>query len=277
MSGRAGRSTPAVHPEVQVPGSLNEALQVLKRDPEIPLWAGGTWWMDQKKECSRLLALHAIPELKRVVRSDVRVDVGAAVAVARLREVGGHFLNPALLAAIDQLGPPPVRNLATLGGALCLPDGYLPVAVVLLLLDARAEIRRQGHSRWVPINKIAVAPGELLTRLRVPLRAKSHWMLHRFGFPYPPGSSSLTVAATAVVEKGALEELHYAMLLNGKHLIRFREAESELVGRQLPLTERDLRVMIGALEQHPNYGSDMDNLGRWRAASTLRQFLRTLG
>lgn len=275
-SARAAESLPAL-PGIHVPTSLSDLLHLLRRDPELPLWAGGTWWMDRGERCSRLVALHGIPELKRVVRSDVRVDVGAAVPIARLHEVGTKFLPAPLLAVLDHLGPPPVRNLATLGGALCLPEGFLPVSVVLQLLDARAEIRRHGHSRWEPLNRLDLAPGEVLTRVRIPLRARTDWMVHRFGFAYPVGTPSLTVAATAIVEKNSLEELHYAFLIDGQHLSRLREAEAELLGRPLPLSERDLRTMLGALENHPRFGNDLDDLGRWRALSTLRQFLRTLG
>ena len=277
MSGRIGRTVTVPSPAVQEPTSLSDLLQILRRDPEVPLWAGGTWWMDRNEHTPRLIALHSVSELKRVVRSDVRVDVGAAVPIARLREVGVSFLPAPLLYTMERLGPPPVRNLATLGGALSIPEGTLPIAVVLQLLDTRAEIRRQGHSRWVPINMIELIPGEVLTRIRIPLRTRTHWMVHNFGFPYPIGPSSLTVAATAIVEKNSLEELHYAFLIDGQHLSRLREAEAELLGRPLPLSERDLRTMLGALENHPRFGNDLDDLGRWRALSTLRQFLRTLG
>lgn len=258
------------------PASLNELLQILRREPEIPIWGGGTWWMDRGSRHSRLVALHGVPELKRVVRSETRVDVGAAVPVARLREAGGRFLPESLLTAMDSLGPPPVRNLATLGGALSIPDGILPIAVILRLLDARGEFRRQGHTRWAPLSKMEPAPGEVLTRIRIPLKTRTHWMIHQFGFAYPIGPVSLTVAASATVEKNALEELHTAILVNGTAMIRLREAESEVVGRPVPLTERDLRTVLGSLEREAAYENDLDNLGRWRASSTMRQFLRTL-
>lgn len=276
MSTRAGRTYSINTPGALEPTTLSELLQILKREPDIPIWAGGTWWMDRNMRRTRLVALHGVAELKRVVRSEVRVDVGAAVPVARLREVGGKFLPPLLITAMDRLGPPPVRNVATLGGALCIREGILPVAVALQLLDARAEIRRLGHTRWAPINKVDIVPGEVLTRIRIPLRTRTHWILHSFGPAYPFGSASLTVAATATVEKTSLEEIHTAILINGIQFIRLREAESEVVGRSLPLTERDLRTILGALERERAFGNDLDDLGRWRAVSTLRQFLRTL-
>lgn len=277
MSGRTGRTALPPLPGVQVPTSLSDLLQILRRDPELPIWAGGTWWMDRGERCSRLVAIHGVSELKRVVRSDVQVDVGAAVPIARLKDVGEAFLPPVLIQAMDQLGPPPVRNLATLGGALCIPDGMLPIALVLQLLDARAEIRRHGRSRWSSVNKIEPAPGEVLTRIRIPLRTRTDWMLHTFGFPYPAGSSSLTSVATAIVEKSNLEDLQSGFLINGRQIMRVRQAEVEVIGRSLPMTERDLRTILGALENHPLFGTDLDDLGRWRALSTLRQFLRRLG
>ncbi|POR03985.1 hypothetical protein AU468_04790 [Alkalispirochaeta sphaeroplastigenens] len=277
MSGRTGKTAPPSLPGVHVPTSLSEALQILRKEPTLPVWAGATWWMDKGLEATSLLSLQALPELKRVVRSDLRVDIGAAVPVARLREAGHRYLPELLIAALDRQGPPPVRNMATLGGALSLPEGILPVALVLLLLDARAELRRAGASRWSPINAIHRVPGEILTRIRIPLKQRTHWMLHQFGNAYPLNGPSMTVAATARTDKKSLAGIHCGLLLRGTRMIRLREAEAELVGRQLPLTERDQRILLGALKDHPSYAREMDDLERWRAASTMKQFLRRLG
>ncbi|SIQ89546.1 CO or xanthine dehydrogenase, FAD-binding subunit [Alkalispirochaeta americana] len=277
MSGRTGRTTPPALPGVHVPTSLSEALQILRREPNLPIWAGATWWMDKGLSASSLLSLQALPELKRVVRSDLRVDIGAAVPVARLREAGHRYLPELLMTTLDRQGPPPVRNMATLGGAISLPEGILPVSLVLQLLDARVELRRAGSSRWSAINAMHRIPGEILTRIRIPLKHRTHWMLHQFGNAYPLTSPSMTVAATARVDKNGLAGLHCGLLIRGTHLIRLREAEAELVGRQLPLTERDQRILLSALREQASYIREMDDLGRWRAISTLKQFLRRLG
>ncbi len=273
---------------VFVPTTLAEAIQIVKRNPRIPLWAGGTWWAQGRSTPEQdddqlegphgaILTLHAIRELKRVVRSEIHVDVGAAVVVARLREAGSRFLPPVLLRALERTGPPPVRNLATLGGAVCIPDQILPVTLVLQLLDTRLDLRRGGRGHTLALANFRPNPGDILTRLRIPLTEWSNWSLNSFGTIWPRGDNSLTVAAVAHVEKGSVQEFRLGLLINGETILRLREAEMDILGRPVPLTERDQRIILTPLQQHPLYGSHLDDLGRWRATGAVRQFLRRLG
>lgn len=266
---------------VLVPATLNEALMMLRRRPGIPLWAGGTWWGSAPPAIrfhgETILALHGIREMKRVVRSEEHVDVGGAVVLSRLRESGYRFLPPLLLAALETAGPPPVQNLATCGGAVSTPELILPIRMVLELLDARVEYRRFARSRILPISTAQANPTELLYRIRIPLMGWSHWMLEQFGTVWPPGGSSLTIAAAAFVEKDSIQEFHLGVLIDGIHLIRLKEAETDILGRPVPLTERDQRIILSPLEEHRIIQERLNDLGRWRVTGAARQFLRRLG
>lgn len=116
-----------------------------------------------------------------------------------------------------------------------------------------------------------------MSRIRIPLVEWSHWMLETFGAPWPVGEPSLTIAAVAHVEKGSLQDLRLGILIDGHHVMRIREAEMDLASRPLPLTERDQRTILAPLEQHRLYGTELNDLGRWRASGAVRQFLRRLG
>lgn len=266
---------------VLIPATLNEALMILRRRPGLPLWAGGTWWGSAppaiRVNGETILALHGIREMKRVVRSEEHVDVGGAVVLSRLRESGYRFLPPLLLAALETAGPPPVQNLATCGGAVSTPELILPIRMVLELLDARVEYRRFARSRISPISTAQANPTEVLYRIRIPLMGWSHWMLEQFGTVWPPGGSSLAIAAAAFVEKNSIQEFHLGVLIDGIHLIRLKETETDILGRPVPLTERDQRIILSPLEEHPIIQERLDDLGRWRVTGAARQFLRRLG
>src|SRR6185369_7957850 len=76
---------------------------------------------------------------------DATVRVGAATTLTQLGEVPAlAFLRPAL----DAIASPTIRNLATVGGNLFVPQPYGDLAVCLLALDATAEL---ADGRTVPV------------------------------------------------------------------------------------------------------------------------------
>ncbi|HKK47547.1 MAG TPA: FAD binding domain-containing protein [Alkalispirochaeta sp.] len=273
-------------PDVVVPQSLGEVLQLLRHTTDRAVWAGGTWWLHQPESARRdrqILAIHSVRELRRVVRTGHHVEIGATVPAGRLLGAGRRFLPALAVEAIHRVGPPPVRNVATLGGALAIPGTTLPVTAVLQLIDTSIELRRQGNSRWMslghfrdPTGVLRIDEGEIITRLRIPLRNWTHWMIHTYGQPFPGGGPSLTLLGAASMDKTGIDEFRFALLINGKRQIRLRAAETDLVGKAVPLTERDRRTILGSLEDNLLFGSELDDLGRWRASNGLRGFLQKL-
>ena len=279
--------------EFSTPVNIGELLHLLRRHPQAELWGGGTHLLALRDRAHRrgeaeampsmIVSLHQVRELRRVVRSDLHVDVGAAVPFGRLREVGERFLPKIVLDAIQSIGPPPIQNTATIGGAVCCNECVLPIAVMLQLLDTRAEVRRHGHSRWQPLNALRVGgrirlnSGEVITRLRIPLRSWSSWINHSFGRPYPVGSAGLTVAGVAAVDKGTLTELRLALVWDGRHLAINRNAEAELLGRSLPLSDRDRKSTVDMILSSDPIAKEIPNLTWRRAQYSLQQFLKGLG
>ncbi|MEX2445461.1 MAG: FAD binding domain-containing protein [Alkalispirochaeta sp.] len=283
--GRVSGGAPET-PEVIVPQSLGEALQLLRHTTDRAVWAGGTWWLQQPEESRRdrqILAIHSVRELRRVVRTGHHVEIGSTVPAGRLLGAGRRFLPAVAVEAIHRVGPPPIRNIATLGGALAIPGTTLPVTAVLQLIDTSIELRRQGNSRWMPLGHfrdptgvLRIDEGEIITRLRIPLRTWTHWMIHTYGQPFPGGGPSLTLLGAASMDKTGIDEFRFALLINGERQIRLRTAETDLVGKAVPLTERDRRMILGTLEDNLLFGSELDDLGRWRASNGLRGFLQKL-
>lgn len=270
--------------ELVVPTSLGEALQRLRHRDDIRVVAGGTWFMREEaamtagsEQPATILALHELREMKRVVRTGNHVEIGAGLPGGRLiADRAGRVLPRMLIHAIRGLGPPPVRNLATLGGGLAIPDTILPLGAILQLIDASVELRRQGNSRWVKLGAMNRQPDELITRIRLPNRNWTHWINHTWGTPFPAGMPSLTVVGAASLDKTGIDEFRFAMIIDGQLLVRLRQSETDLVGRSVPLTERDRRAIIAGLEEHPAFGRELDDLGRWRASNGLRRFLMQL-
>ncbi len=107
------------------PRSLGEALRLLALGPGVLPVAGGTDLVPSMKHglfAPRVLVdLKAVPEL-----AGMRVDgqgalLGAATRIARLRDDPGLARRyAALVRAAGELASPPIQNVGTLGGNLCL-------------------------------------------------------------------------------------------------------------------------------------------------------------
>jgi carbon-monoxide dehydrogenase medium subunit len=89
--------------------------------------------------------------------------------------VGEHF--PLLHDAEKVIADPIVRNWGTIGGSLCQADPAEDIPAALVAVGAEAVIRGPAGSRTVPIREFhtgpyetVVAPGELLTEVRLPIR-----------------------------------------------------------------------------------------------------------
>jgi 4-hydroxybenzoyl-CoA reductase subunit beta len=114
-------------PELQVmnPGTLAEALRLLKERPHAKPLAGGTdllVLLKQRSDNSRcLIDLNGLAELKTIEIAGETLQIGAGVTLADIGE--NNRINrdfTALAEAARSVASPNLRNMATLGGNLCL-------------------------------------------------------------------------------------------------------------------------------------------------------------
>jgi CO/xanthine dehydrogenase FAD-binding subunit len=124
---------------VHTPDSVAGVLAAL--DDGGVLIAGGTHVMP-RVNTRPTPGIAALVSLRRAGLAGVTIEdgvarVGAATTLTRLGEIEElAFLRPAL----DAIASPTIRNLATVGGNLFVPQPYGDLAVCLLALDARAEL-----------------------------------------------------------------------------------------------------------------------------------------
>ena len=116
--------------EVRVfrPKSLGGLLRLYARNPDALLFAGGTSLIPRLRSqgglCLQLppkvIYLGNVAELSRISRTQRYLDIGATLSLARIMSVGRNVLPQVLQTALGSVAYPSVRNLATLGGNLCL-------------------------------------------------------------------------------------------------------------------------------------------------------------
>jgi carbon-monoxide dehydrogenase medium subunit len=163
--------------------SVDEALALLARyGPEARPVAGGHSLIPMMKlrlaTPDALIDINDIEELTRIRLDGDHLALGALVRHAELLEspvAGEHF--PIFQDAERVIADPVVRNRGTVGGSICQADPSEDLSAAFAAVHALAVIRGPGGSRTVPVREFhtgpyetVVAPGELLTELRVPIR-----------------------------------------------------------------------------------------------------------
>lgn len=235
--------------DVAAPQTLAEAISILRRRPDAVPWAGGTLLMSvgvgtgDGKPVS-VLDLGHIPELSVVNRSDRYLELGARVPLSAVLALpSGLSLQP-LRAAARLIGTATVRNLATIGGNVASRDSFMSCFSALACMDAAVELRDASGSRWSGIhaligddNRPRFPPASLLTRIRVPTAPWDATALYRLGEVTRQEPYAASFAAAARFEKGMISELR--IVAAGRRIVRDRALELSLVGKRLPISQKD--------------------------------------
>lgn len=117
--------------KVHVPESVDEVVALLDTGTVL---AGGTHLIARHVPAKELVSLRRAG-LAGIERDGDRITIGAATTLAQVgREV--EFLHD----AIESIASPSIRNLATVGGNLFVPQPHGDFAVCLLALDATVHL-----------------------------------------------------------------------------------------------------------------------------------------
>ena len=147
--------------------SIEEAIRLLKENPQAKLIAGGTDILIKLRKgkgvFDHLVDIHDMPELNFISQNtDGDLVIGPTTCFTR---VGASPLVlkhvPVLAAAIGTIGGPQVRNMATIGGNLCNGVPSADSATPLICLNALLTIKGPQGSRELPLEEFFLAPGKV--------------------------------------------------------------------------------------------------------------------
>jgi aerobic carbon-monoxide dehydrogenase medium subunit len=163
--------------------SVAHALALLARfGPEARILAGGHSLIPMMKlrltQPETLIDINALTELCYLTVTGQELRIGAMTRHAQLldsAEAARHF---AILHDAEQvIADPVVRNWGTVGGSLCQADPSEDLSAAFAALKATMVIAHTDGTRTVPARdfhtgpyETVVAPGEILTEIRVPIR-----------------------------------------------------------------------------------------------------------
>ena len=169
--------------EYEKAASVEHALALLARyGPEARVLAGGHSLIPMMKlrlaQPETLVDINGLTELSYLRAEGGELRIGALTRHAQLlasAAAGEHF---AILHDAERvIADPVVRNWGTIGGSLCQADPSEDLSAAFAALKAVMVIRGPDGTRIVPARQFhtapyetVVAPGELLTEIRIPVR-----------------------------------------------------------------------------------------------------------
>jgi carbon-monoxide dehydrogenase medium subunit len=222
--------------------SVDDALALLARlGPEARVIAGGHSLLPMMKlrlaAPEHLVDINDLGELSYIREEPGELRIGALTRHRELLEsspLGEHF--PIFHDAERVIADPLVRNRGTIGGALCQADPSEDLSAVCAAVHARLVIRGPGGERVVEMAEFhrgpyetAVADGELLTEVRIPLRSHSGSAYEKV--ERRAGDWAVAAAGACVwMSNGTIDDAGIGLSALGSSAIRVTRAEEALRG-----------------------------------------------
>ncbi|HUY44875.1 MAG TPA: xanthine dehydrogenase family protein subunit M [Streptosporangiaceae bacterium] len=163
--------------------SVEHALALLARfGPEARILAGGHSLIPMMKlrlaQPETLIDINGLSELSYIKVTGGELRIGALTRHAQLLDAPVTAEHFAILHDAEKvIADPIVRNWGTVGGSLCQADPSEDLSAAFAALKATMVVQHPGGSRTVPAREFhtgpyetVVAPGELLTEIRIAIR-----------------------------------------------------------------------------------------------------------
>jgi carbon-monoxide dehydrogenase medium subunit len=250
--------------DYEVAESVDHAIHLLGRDPDVKLLAGGQSLLPAMR--LRIARPTKLVDVGRLSDLSYVRDDGDAVAVGALTRHADVASNailrehcPLLAYAAGQVGDPQVRHRGTIGGSVAHGDPAGDMPTVVLALGAELVVRgtegaggasskapphmaASGHVEataehviaadefFTGVFQTALGPGEMLTEIRVPkLGSETGWSYVKMS---RRAQDWATVAVAAIVERsnGSVSKATIGLTNMGGTPLRATAAEEAIAG-----------------------------------------------
>jgi CO/xanthine dehydrogenase FAD-binding subunit len=246
--------------QVFFPQNWEELFQLWNRTPDAVPFAGGIQFFHfQGKRTPtlprNLLSLDRIEDLRRITRTEQYLEVGAMVCLNEIIHLG-TIVPEILRKCLEGFAGLQVRNIATIGGNICCKGRYMDSCAPLIALDARYELRSASATRWIAASRFSpasLAPGELLTRIRIPLEPWNYSLCKKIRHTDISNADNIEREAGVIVfllrnQKNILTNIK--IVFAGNIVLEDRDTESLLIGTLLPISRKAAFTLIAQWEAY---------------------------
>lgn len=232
--------------------SLDEVLYQLRNRSNLKI-CGGCTYLKELPPVSMII--RNIKEFNLIEKRERYIEIGSGVTLASIMELGEKHIPPVFYQALSSIATPLVRNIATLGGNICIEPLCGTLFAPLLAMDAKLEFRINSEILSLPMTQFStfetgnlVPAGSVLTKVRVPLDDWELSVFRRIGPSWTLNENCASYAFLASIQKETLMNLRIAFC--GAIRLRSRELENKLIGTKLPLSPREIQDMLEAAAEY---------------------------
>lgn len=175
------------------PYSLEEAFEVLSKEAESIVYAGGTDILVRYRagRCTSktVIDVKSIIELQGITENGDQISIGATSTFSELYE--NELIQkavPALAQAAKMVGSGQIQRKATIGGNICNASPAADGLTAIWALEAKVLLISSSGSRIIPLTEFVVGPGkttirenEILCRIFIPKRMWTHQEFFKVG------------------------------------------------------------------------------------------------
>ncbi|MFP3154228.1 xanthine dehydrogenase FAD-binding subunit XdhB [Lachnospiraceae bacterium ZAX-1] len=262
--------------------NVQDAIRLRVEHPQAHVIAGGSDVLVQIREGRRaqkeLISIHAIDEMR-----GVSIDDNSAIRIGSLTSFSHITKNPIIQTyinvlgeAVDMVGGPQIRNIATIGGNTCNGVTSADSASTLHAWEAIVELTGPCGVRQVPIKDfylkagtVDIRPGEIQTSVLIP--KESYENTCGFYFKYAMrnamdiATTGCSVNARLSPDKKTFERVRIAFGVASP--VPMRALSAEAVAKGKPVTMETIKAFGEAVLQ------DINPRDSWRASKAFRQHI----
>ncbi len=260
--------------------SVADAVRLRVEHPDAHVIAGGSDVLIQMREGKRagveLISIFMIDELRGVsIDEDKAIRIGSLTSFSHITKdpIIQKYFN-VIGEAVDQVGGPQIRNIATIGGNTCNGVTSADSASTLHAWDAIVELTGPEGVRRIPIKEfyikagtVDIRPGEIQTALIIPKEsyADTYGSYNKYAMRGAMDIATLgcSVNVRLSPDKKTFERVRIAYGVAGPVPMRAPSAEAAANGK--PVSEDTMKAFGKAVLQ------DINPRDSWRASKALRQ------
>ncbi|MFB7368641.1 xanthine dehydrogenase small subunit [Streptomyces sp. NPDC056222] len=264
------------------PGTLPEALRLLRERTDAVVVAGSTDWGVEvnirARRASCVVAVDRLPEMRELRVESDHVVIGAALTLTEIeRRLDGRI--PLLAELFPQFASRLIRNSATLGGNLGTGSPIGDSPPVLLALEASVVLADADGEREVPLAEYFTGyrqsvrrPGELIRAVRIPLKLSPVSAFHKIAKRRFDDISSVAVAFALDIEDGIVRKARIGLGGVAATPIRALATEAALEGK--PWTAETVEAAAGVLQAQGTPMNDHRASAGYRSAMLGQSLLK---
>jgi carbon-monoxide dehydrogenase medium subunit/xanthine dehydrogenase FAD-binding subunit len=244
------------------PKSIEEAIEILSKESDSAILAGGTDIIPGFQQESKRFAgiksiidINKISELREIREAGNQIEIGASVTFSQICQnqiLKKHL--PILVQAASTVGSVQIRNRATIGGNFINNAPCADSVPPLLVYEASIIIRSQSGQRQVPLEQFLLEPyftqlqkGEIVTKILIPKMGENY-----SGFSYKLGRrravaiSRISLAVLFRTNHSAFEDFRIASGAITPIGKRFHSIEEYAAGKSTDETSlKKLSIKLG--------------------------------